>query len=191
MLHVLVLFGRVPVGAGRETRRRQIVLAVALIVVGVHAARIVGVVAALLDMPDQVAAGIDGLHRTHLAVDRPGGHFKFIIVVGGIEQRDFERLQGRTIRGVGLLVEDAGGGACLDSSAPAARSQSSLIRYSSCARTPSVGHGVDGAAGHTRVVELTDSRRHTKPLFGWPSGHTPFDCRIVRILNADIGVLAR
>jgi len=37
MLHVLVLFGRVPVGAGRETRRRQIVLAVALIVVGVHA----------------------------------------------------------------------------------------------------------------------------------------------------------
>ena len=41
----------------------------ALVVVGIHAARVIGVVADLVDVADQVAARIDGLQVAELAID--------------------------------------------------------------------------------------------------------------------------
>ncbi len=106
-----------PGRAGREARRLEIrrrglqVKArsrpVALIVVGVHAARVVRVVADLVDVTHQIAAGVHGFQVTELAVDRPCRILELILVIGIVEQRDLVPLQRRTVGGAGHLVEHA------------------------------------------------------------------------------------
>src|ERR1700748_1951723 len=73
VLLVGVAFVLEPGGAGREARRFEVRIAdwrpETLVVVRVHAARVVRIVADLLDVADEVTAGVDGLHRTDFAVE--------------------------------------------------------------------------------------------------------------------------
>ncbi len=55
VLQVLVLFDGVPGGARRVAGAGD-----TLIVIGIHAARVIGVVAGLVDVAIEVAAGVDG-----------------------------------------------------------------------------------------------------------------------------------
>src|SRR6266849_4218817 len=71
-----------------ETRSR----AVTLIVVGIHATRIVGVVLYLVDVTHEEAAGVHRLQVTKPAVERPRRILKLILVKGIVEQRYLQRL---------------------------------------------------------------------------------------------------
>ncbi len=161
VLLVHVALGLVPGGARGEAgglqrgivyERARARRAVALVVVGKYTARVVRVVADLIDVAHQVAAGVDGLQIAELAVHRPGGALELVLVVGGVEQRDLERLQRRAIRGIGLLVEHS---PCVhvliglgDQHVPIiAELVQRLGAY------PLVGDGVDVVADHVGVID--------------------------------------
>src|SRR5215469_16378816 len=97
MLLVHVALDRAPGGARREAGRRQRIRGgvgpVALIVVGIETARVVGVITNLLHVAIEIAAGVDEIQAAHLAVDRPGRILELVLVVGIVEQRYFEPWQ--------------------------------------------------------------------------------------------------
>ena len=88
MLHVLVLLGRAPGRARREALRLGAdsggAAAAAFIVVGIHAARVIGVVLLLLHVAHQIGAAIDDTEVADLAVDGQRGVLELILVEGRI-----------------------------------------------------------------------------------------------------------
>jgi hypothetical protein len=178
VLLMLVFFHRVPVSAGREAGglQRRVpagTRAVALIVVGVHAAGVVGVVADLIDIAHQIAAGVHGFQLAELAVDRPRRAFELILVVRRIEQRDLERAERRAIRAVGLIVEYALRVHVLIS----LRDQDIPIVVDLEQRFDAgtfVGHRIDGVADQLALLIVGLPGGTQKPAFGKPSGHAPF-----------------
>src|ERR1700676_950335 len=86
VLLVGVALDRVPGGFRREAgRRERAVVArsrtVALVVIRIHAACVIRVVAGLLDLAHEVTAGIDGLQISELAVHRQRGALESVLVV--------------------------------------------------------------------------------------------------------------
>ena len=92
---------------GLEVRIAARTRPVALVVVGIHAARVIRVIAHLIDVAHEVAAGVDGLQVTEPAVQGPCGALEFVVVIGVVEQRHLQRLQRRAVGGIRLLIEHA------------------------------------------------------------------------------------
>ena len=180
VLHMLIALGRSPRSARREAGRRERVgggsRAVALIVVRIMATRVVRVVADLVDVTHEVAAGVDRPYGTELAVDRPRRVLELILVESRIEQRDFERRQRHAVRGVGRLVEHPLRIHVLvhlrEQHIPVVIDLEQSLRAD-----PLVRDGIAGPAHDAVVVDGRGVRRHA--------------ARVVRIANADVGRLAR
>ena len=102
VLLMLVALVCVPVAGWRIALRRHHRIAhsfraVALVVVGIHATRVVGVITGLIDLTGQVTAGVDRLDVADLSVHRPSGAREVVLVVGIVEQCHFQRLERRAI----------------------------------------------------------------------------------------------
>ena len=101
-----------PDGARREAGRSEAVCrfgTMALVIVRVQAARIVGVVLHRAHVAHQVRARVDRPQRADSPVDRQGRVLELVLVVGVVEQRD--RLPGQrcAVRALRHLVEHAFG----------------------------------------------------------------------------------
>ncbi len=156
VLLVRIALDRVPGGTRRETGRREAAVVdrrtVALVVIGIHAARVIRVVADLFHVAHEIAAGINGLQIAELAIHRPRCALELVLVVSIVEQRDFERLQRRAIRGVGLAVEHAPRVHVLvglrDQEVPLIAEFVAHLRAYSL-----VGNGVDGSGSQAVVID--------------------------------------
>jgi hypothetical protein len=94
---LLVVFAR-PSARWRSARSRSVqargvgARAVALVVIGIHAARVIGVVPDLVDVAHQVAAGVDRLEHRQSCRSRSTRCSRTCPCRRRVEQRDFERL---------------------------------------------------------------------------------------------------
>ena len=191
MLLVLVLLHRLPGGAGREAGGLEAARsrAVALIVIGIHAARVVRVIPGLLDVAHQVAARVNGLQIADFAVQCPRGALELVLVEGRVEQGRLERLQCRTVGARGLVIEHALGIHVL----VGLRQQKIPILVElvqSLDAYALVRDGVDVVADLVGVVDRGAAGRHAKAGIGQTVRAFPIDRRIVRIVDAEVGVCA-
>src|SRR6185437_16975882 len=97
-----------PRAAGGEAGGLQAIRrlrAMALVIVCVQSARVVGVVLHRADGADEIGSRVDGLERADFAVEGPGGVLELVLVEGVVEQRDRLRRQRSTVGALRRLKE--------------------------------------------------------------------------------------
>jgi len=179
----------VPGGARRVAGRDQAVCrfgTVALVVVRINTARIVGVVLNRLDVTHEIRACIHRLERADAPIEHPGGVLELVLVEGRIEQRDRLRRKRYAVRARRHLVEHALGihilvalrdeGVPVIVDLPQGRNAQALV-----------GHRIDRVSRHQVVVKHgAIGRNLARPRWrGCAAG------RIVRKPDAAVGRFAR
>ena len=196
VLDMLVAFDRPPIARRRVALRvgdRVVTAApgaIALVVVRIHAARVVRVVTRLLDVAGEIAAGVHRLDVAELAVDGPRGALEAVLVVGRVEERHLQRRERGTVGRQRLLVEHPRRIHRLvrlrDEHVPVVVD----LRQQLHARAD-VGHRVDRTRRDRVVVQDLATRRNAVAGVDLVVGADAIDGRVIRVVDTDVGVLAR